>query len=236
MTVSTRAAWALGLGFAGLAIAVGPTLGQQQDAGVRKTTASAAAPKAAVPAVIGTVDLDAVFKGYDKVKADSEEFKSAAQVKKGELMKLQAEAQQEQEMLAKMAPGSPDAKKHEERITALKAQHQAGMESAEREFALKEAQALATLYQEIQVMVMRIAQHRGMTYVVKVSNEPITGANPNSVMAAMSKTVVYADPRNDVTNDVIYNLNLSYKKAGGVAPKAATAAPAPAANAPAGGN
>ena len=195
---------------------------------------SAAAPKAAVPAVIGTVDLDAVFKGYDKVKADSEEFKSAAQVKKGELMKLQAEAQQEQEMLAKMAPGSPDAKKHEERITALKAQHQAGMESAEREFALQEAQALATLYQEIQVMVTRIAQHRGMTYVVKVSNEPITGANPNSVMAAMSKTVVYADPRNDMTNDVIYNLNLSYKKAGGVTPKAATAAPA--ATAPAGGN
>ena len=234
MTVSTRAAWALGLGVAGLAIAVGPTLGQQQDAGVRKATSTAAAPKAAVPAVIGTVDLDAVFKGYDKVKADSEEFKSAAQVKKGELMKLQAEAQQEQEMLAKMAPGSPDAKKHEERITALKAQHQAGMESAEREFALKEAQALATLYQEIQVMVMRIAQHRGMTYVVKVSNEPITGANPNSVMAAMSKTVVYSDPRNDVTNDVVYHLNREYKAAGGVTPKPTT--PAPAATAPAGGN
>ena len=73
-----------------------------------------------------------------------------------------------------------------------------------------------------------------MTYVVKVSNEPITGANPNSVMAAMSKTVVYADPSSDVTNDVIYNLNLRYKKAGGVTPKAATATPA--ATAPAGGN
>jgi outer membrane protein len=82
------------------------------------------------------------------------------------------------------------------------------MESAEREFAMKEAQALATLYQEIQVMVTRIAQHRGMTYVVKVSNEPITGANPNSVMAAMVQDGVYADPRNDVNNDVIYNLNL----------------------------
>ncbi len=228
MTVSTRAAWALGLGFAGLAITVGPTLGQQQDPGVRKTAASAAPAKAALPAVIGSVDLDAVFKGYDKVKADSEEFKTSAQVKKGELMKLQAEAQQEQELLAKMAPGSPDAKKHEDRITALKAQHQAGMESAEREFAQKEAQALATLYQEIQVMVSRVARARGMTYVVKVSNEPITGANPNSVMAAMSKTVVYADPGSDVTRDVIIHLNHEYKRAGGVTPKAATATQAPA--------
>ena len=78
MTVSTRAAWALGLGLVGLAITVGPTLGQQQDSGVRKATAGAAAPKPAGPAVIGTVDIDAVFKGYDKVKADSEEFKAAA--------------------------------------------------------------------------------------------------------------------------------------------------------------
>ena len=39
-------------------------------------------------------------------------------------------------------------------------------------------------------------------------------------MAAMSKTVVYADPRNDVPNDVIYNLNLGYKKAGGPTAKA----------------
>jgi len=232
MSVSTRAAWAVGFGLVGLAILVGPTLGQQQDSGVRKTNAGNATPKPPGPTIIGTVDLDAVFKGYEKVKADSEEFKSAALVKKNELMKLMTEAQQEQEMLAKLAPGSVDSKKHENRITELKAQHQAGMESAEREFALKEAQALATLYKEIQAMVTAVAKYKGMTYVVKVSNEPISGANPNSVMAAMSKTVVYADPRNDLTNDVIYNLNRNYKPAGGAAPKAAT----PAANAQPSGN
>ena len=77
MTVSTRAAWALGLGLAGLAILVGPTpASSRMPASARRPRA--AAPKAAGPAVIGTVDLDAVFKGYDKVKADSEEFKAAA--------------------------------------------------------------------------------------------------------------------------------------------------------------
>ncbi len=59
-----------------------------------------------------------------------------------------------------------------------------------------------------------------MNYVVKVSNQPITGTDPNSVMAAIQSTMVYADPRNDITNDVIYNLNRVYKATAGPAPKA----------------
>jgi hypothetical protein len=102
---------------------------------------------------------------------------------------------------------------------------------------------MATLYKEVQAMVARVAQWKKMTYIVKVSNQPISGGNPNSVMAAMANTMVYADPRNDITNDVVYNLNRIYKATGGASAKAATpagsSAPAPAAPAqpqPDGGN
>ena len=78
---------------------------------------------------------------------------------------------------------------------------------------------MATLYKEVQAMVARVAQWRKMTYVVKVSNQPISGSNPNSVMAAMANTMVYADPRNDITNDVVFNLNRMYKATGGTAAK-----------------
>jgi outer membrane protein len=222
MVVSSRAVVAVAVG---LGLAVGPALGQQQDNAVRKTTSQSSAPKPPAPAVFGTVDIDAVFKGYDKVKASSDEFKAAALARKQELMKLLNEAQQENEMLSKLTPGSVDAKKHEDKLTALKAQHEANREQAEREFALREAEALATLYKEIQQMVGAVAKTRGMTYVIKVSNEPISGSNPNSVMAAMAKTVVYADARNDITNDVVFWLNRNYKAAGGVKPKAAATAP-----------
>jgi hypothetical protein len=43
---------------------------------------------------------------------------------------------------------------------------------------------------------------------------------------------VYADKRNDITKDVVFNLNRAYKAAGGAAPKAA----APAAGATPSGN
>ncbi len=71
-------------------------------------------------------------------------------------------------------------------------------------------------------MVGWIAQYKKMTYVVQVSNEPVSGSNPNSVMAAMAKTVVYADARNDITKDVVYNLNKRVQgRPAASAPKAA---------------
>jgi Skp family chaperone for outer membrane proteins len=231
MVVSTRTIAAVGLGFLGMACLVGPTLGQQSpDPAVRKAATQATAPRPPAPATFGSVDMAAVFKGYDKVKVNSEEFKAAVLGKKNELMKFMSEAQQEQETLAKLTPGSIDYKKHEDRITQLKAQHEASREQYEREFTLREAEMLATLYKEIQSMVARVAQARGMTYIVRVSNDPVTGSNPNSAMMAIERTVVYADNRNDITTDVVFHLNREYKASGGTPPKAtttgSTAAPA----------
>jgi len=244
MVVSSRKIWALGVGLLAAIALAGPAFGQTaaQDGGLRKTAsqtqpAPAAAADPAVPkpmtAVFGTVDVERVFKEYDKVKARQEEFKAAALTKRNELMKIGAEAQEEANKLQKMTPNSVDAKKIEDRLSEYKVKLEAGREQAEREFALRQAEMMATLYKEIQDMVRRIAVYRHMTYVVQVSNEPIAGTDPNSVMAAMAKTFVYADPQNDITRDVVYNLNRAYQAAGGTAPRAAAA---PAAGARPAGN
>jgi outer membrane protein len=236
MVVSSRAIVAVGLGLAGLGLWAGPANGQApQDNAARRVAGGAAAtpapgapatPKAPDPAIIGWVDMTAVFKGYDKVKVQGEEFKVAVQGKQKELVKYTQEAQQESEMLAKMTPGSVDYKKHEERITQLKAQYEAGRESAEREFTLREAEMLALLYKDISSMVGRVAKHRGLTFVVRVNSDPITGANPNAAMMAIERDVIYADKSLEVTSDVVFNLNREYKAAGGGSVKATSAAPA----------
>jgi outer membrane protein len=240
MVVSTRTMAALGIGTLGLAVLIGPALGQQpQDSAVRKATTQATAPgtKPAppVPVTVGCVDMSAVFKSYDKVKVNSEEFKAAVLAKKNELMKFMAEAQQESETLAKLTPGSVDFKKHEDRISELKAKHEASREQYEREFTLREAEMLGTLYKEIQSMVSRIAQFRGFNYVVRVSNDPVTGSNPNSVMMAIERPIVFADPRNDITSEVIFHLNREYKVMSGGQPRAGGASAGSTPAAPAAG-
>jgi outer membrane protein len=234
MVLSTRGIWALGLSLAGAAYLVGPSLGQQQqqaDTGVRKTsnpTGPATGPPTPVPPVIGSIDLDFVFKNYEKVKASNKEFNEAMKLRRAELMKIESDARQEAEMMQKLTPGTEDYRKRENRITQLKAQMEAGREQAEREFTLKQAETMATLYKEVQAMVARVAVWRKMNYVVQVSNAPISGSDPNSVMAGINRTMVYADPRNDISNDVVLYLNRMYQ---------AVANPAPtpkAANRPAG--
>ncbi len=238
MIVSSRSILALGLGVVGVGLLVGPSLGQQDGSVQRSANQSAAAAatsKPPAPVTIGTIDMGVVFKSYDKVKAIGEEFQAAALVKKNELMKILTEAQSESEVLAKLTPGSVDFKKHEDRITQLKAKHDAEREQAQRDFTLREAEMYATIYKEVQDMVARIAQYRSLSYIVRVSNDPVSAANPNSVFAAIEKTVVYADTKSDITRDVVHNLNLNYKRAGGVAPKG-TAAPAAGISTPPGGN
>ncbi len=79
MVVSTRGILAIALGAAGLAFLVGPSLGQQQDGAFRKaaTPSGGTQPPPAAAPIIGTIDIDAVFKGYDKFKVANKEFNAA---------------------------------------------------------------------------------------------------------------------------------------------------------------
>jgi outer membrane protein len=231
MVYSTRRILAIGLGIVGLAVLVGPIVAQQ-DGAVRKTTgpSGGSAPAAPIPPIIGTVDMDAVFKGYEKFKATNKDFQAAVLARQNELMKLKSEGEEEGQMLAKLTPGTADFKKHEDRVTELKARFAAGREQAQREFQAKESENVATIYKEVQLMVTAIAQWRKINYVVRVTNLQPSGSDPSSVMAALQNTMIYFDPRNDITNDVIYNLNRRYKAVANPSASATTTTP-PAANA-----
>ena len=243
MLRSTRATVTVGLCLVGVAGLVGRSFGQgPADPKVGRTGAAAtsnnAAPAAAAPVgplSIGSIDMDSVLKNYDKFKVATETLRAEALTRHNDLMKIATEAKQQTEMLQRMGPGTPDAKKCEDKITQLKAQFEAGRENAEREFTQKESETMATIYNEIQRYAKWVAQRKNMTFVVKYSDQPASGSEPNSVMAAMSRTILYSDPRVDITSDVTYYLNQAYKASGGQPPKA-TAAPAqaPAPSAPAG--
>jgi Skp family chaperone for outer membrane proteins len=222
MVVSSRGILAIGLGLTGLAFLVGPSLGQgpAQDNSVRKAANPGAKTSPAPPVApfIGTVDLELVFKSYEKVMVSQKEYNAALLARKNELMKILSEAQEEAQMLTKLTNGTEDYRKHENRVTELKARHEALREQAQREFELRSAESMATFYKEIQAMVARVAAWRKLNYILRVSNQQPVGTDPNSVMAAVSNTVMYCDKRNDITADVIFNLNKAYETVTGIAP------------------
>jgi RNA polymerase sigma factor (sigma-70 family) len=158
-------------------------------------------------AAIGSIDMAAVFERYEKVKALQSEYNEALRARKNELTRIMTEAQLQGTLLSKLAPGSDDYKKCEQRIVELKAQNSAGREQAEREFAQRQARMTATVLDEIQEVVTTLAQAKGLDYVVKVSPGPQLDSQPDDVTAALNRSVVYADPRNDLTEQVVHQLN-----------------------------
>jgi Skp family chaperone for outer membrane proteins len=203
---------------------VGLSFGQQKDGRVQPATNppanNPAAPAAAVkPISIGSIDVDRVLKDYDKFKVANETIRAESMARYKELMDLANQGKAEQEKHGRFAAGSADQKKCEDRITQLKAQIEALRENSEREFTQKEAETMATIYNEIASMAKAVAKQRGMTFVVKYSDTPATGSEPNSVVAAMSRTILYSDPSVDISGDVVKFLNYYYKQNGGPAPK-----------------
>ena len=51
--------------------------------------------------------------------------------------------------------------------------------------------------------------------MITVSNTPPSGSEPNSVLAAVNRPLIYSDARNDITNEVVYWLNEKYRNMAG---------------------
>jgi outer membrane protein len=212
--IVSRAAAAVALGLVGVALLVGPSVGQQ-DGVVKRTnsqTQQTAQANLPVAALIGTCDQALVLKSYEKAKALQEEFTAIVTAKQGEMMKLQNEGQRLMETLEKINPGTEEFRKRQDQITELKARAEAKRESAQRELSLRESEMLLTMHKELQTMIYRVAKARNLTYVLQIQNAPPVATNPNSVYSAMAHTVLYADRSNDITEAVVYWLNQEYRK------------------------
>jgi Skp family chaperone for outer membrane proteins len=240
MRKSTRAALAISLGLVGVAGIVVPSIGQDRQVVQAKDGGqAAAAPKNAGPAVIGTINMEAVFKACDKFLAMEEQIETDAKVRQSELMKIANEGNAETEKLKKLAPGTPTTKGIEDNITSLQARFEAGRKQAQMEIARKHGDLMAKTVNDVRQMAKAVADQRGITLVLQASTTEASIAQPDTIEMALSRAVVYADPRYDITADVIKWLNYFNEKAGGPKPTrnhnpAAPGAAAPAAVAPAG--
>jgi outer membrane protein len=238
-TSSRRSALAVGLGLGGLLGLVGRASGQQggRDAAVRRASntpgAAGSTSQAIPPAVIGTIDFDAVVAGYAKAKAIIEQLKQFQASRMREMTKLETEGKDLEASMQKLSPTSPDFKDYENKLTLIQAKYQATGEQIKRDFMMKRTEGMATIYKEIQEITAYVAKGRRLTHVIKVSNEPVSASDPRTLQLAEVMPLLWADPATDLTPEVLRVLNSQYQKAQAAqaenAPAAARAGNAPAA-------
>ena len=202
------------VGLLAVAGAVVPTLGQApRDGGVNRTPQKGAAGTPVFqPAIIGTIDIDLVKEGYEKYKMHDEELRGYYKSLQAEFMKLNMEMKQKMEQLQKLLPTSPEAKKLQDQLTEMEIKRKAFAENKQRELDQRATEVEATVYNEIQKMVEAVAGKYGLSFVLRSTQTKQLGADdPRSVAMAQSRAVIFSDPKLDITEIVLFNMNRRYK-------------------------
>jgi Skp family chaperone for outer membrane proteins len=158
--------------------------------------------------------MEAVFHRYEKAQQAHEQMKAYTNAEKERLANLKQQIESLVSQVMSADTNRSDLALLERQIAVLKQQYEPSREAAEREISRHETSTKAAILEEIQDTIATLAKAKGLNYVVTVSPEPKPNLGPSEVMAALHRSVVYSDPRNDLTEEVIRELNHRFKAAG----------------------
>ena len=158
--------------------------------------------------------MGAVLKRYGKVRQSSQRLSADRDDARANIAKLRSKAQAIAGEMERLSPSGEDYRAREDRLAAMKKQVERESEGFQTELSQRQARESASVLEDIQEVIAEVARAKGMDYVVKVSPEPRPDASPSDVVAAFNRSVLYANPRNDITDEVARELNRRFEAAG----------------------
>ncbi len=161
---------------------------------------------------VGLIDMAHLFQNYDKFSDMRDQLKGEIQTKedsiKAEAEKLKGMVEQ----LKTFTPGSDQAVDMEKKITAMQARIEAEKQTAKRELFRQESQIYQAVYGEVIEAVALYAKHYHYTLILRYTREEQVGNDPQKVMQALQRQVVYNRAEDDITDKVLVYLNKEYGK------------------------
>lgn len=197
----------------GLGWALGNAWGQ---APARAATADA------TPHKVGLIDMAMLFSKYKKfanlredlkVEIESADASLKAQLEKIKTLQLE---------MKELAPNSPKFVAAEKKITELAAGAEAERKNLQRRFMREETKIYQTVYREVLDAVNKYAAIYHYTLIIRYSRDEAESDDPQKVMQALQRQVVFSREDDDITDAVLRYLN---KNVNGAA--AGVASPAP---------
>jgi len=164
----------------------------------------------AIPTRIGLIDLDHILKNYQKFQKLVEELNAEVRQKESDIRAMQNELQMLIKQQQAQKPDSPLYAQYQAEATKKRAEIEAAVANAQREFARRQAAIYHSTYSEIEAAVQRYAQSVGLTMVIRSSRpQPVSPNDPQAVFREMARPVVYSHPAHDITDQVLAILNRS---------------------------
>lgn len=197
----------------GLGLALTNAWGQ----GAAKTTAAESGPHK-----VGLIDMAFLFSKYTKFEALRADLKAEIETADASLKARLEKIKGLQQEMKDLVPNSPDFVAREKQITELAAAAEAERKNLQRRFMREETKVYQTVYREVLDAVNKYAAIYKYTLIIRYSRDDAeVGDDPQKVMQALQRQVVFNRPEDDITDSVLRYLNNQYKPtASGAAPAA----------------
>lgn len=164
------------------------------------------------PHKVGLIDMAFLFSKYSKfealradLKAEIESADASLKARLEKIKGLQAE-------MKDLVPSSKDYTDREKQITELAAAAEAERKNLQRKFMREETKIYQTCYREVLDAVNKYAGIYKYTLIIRYSrDEAAEGDDPQKVMQALQRQVVFNRPDDDITDSVLRYLNREYK-------------------------
>lgn len=174
-----------------------------------------------IPHRIALIDMEYVFKNYEKLKYQSEDLKSVAQEDRNNLQK---KLKKGQEMAAELKDLKQDTPEYDARVQKIqKLETDLKFEDKQNQVKMQREAAKMNLgiYHEVRDAVEKFCKYHKYTLAIQFTRSEANSADPQRMMQIVGQTVVYyrksdnGKCKDDLSEGVVKWLNDKYAKDSG---------------------
>ena len=163
---------------------------------------------------VAIVDVGAIFKQHTSFAAALEALKNQADGFKAEALKAQQSLAQRAKVLQTLLPDSDDFRAKQTELAQKAAALQVEQNGVMQKLMEKEAMLHHETYQQVNELISKYCDARGIQLVLRYSNQEMDLAQPGSVMQRVNSSVIYHNPDYDITQAIVGQLSVAAKDAG----------------------
>jgi Skp family chaperone for outer membrane proteins len=136
-------------------------------------------------------------------------MRSRVEDKEGQLQKMMNEAKLIRDQQTKLDANSQTYRDNESKLTQKLAEIETFRQQTRRDLITEEATLYHDVYGNVRQAVAWVAEQRGVTLVLRIFDDPISPSNPEEVIKAVNRQVLYSHDSLDLTDDVLQVINRS---------------------------
>ncbi len=156
---------------------------------------------------VAIVDVGLIFKSHTSFEQRLEALKTEAEQFKSVSLQQQQQLMQKAEALKQYQPGSQEFKNLETKLAQESAAMEVDQRDKMRSLMQQEAQLHFQTYADVNKLIATYCESTGVQLVLRFNSQEMDPRNPNSVMQRVNGSVVYHDPYNDITPQIVARIS-----------------------------